>query len=86
VELLKSIRQAIGKDKILIIRLNGEELMDDHGGNGRSECIEFMKMAEQAGTDCVSIVVGWHESTRGALAATCTTISGFRWRRRLRRR
>jgi NADPH-dependent 2,4-dienoyl-CoA reductase/sulfur reductase-like enzyme len=51
----------------LIIRLNGEELMDDHGGNGRSECIEFMKMAEQAGTDCVSIVVGWHESTRGAL-------------------
>jgi 2,4-dienoyl-CoA reductase (NADPH2) len=67
VELLRSIREAIGKDKILIIRLNGEELMDDHGGNNRSECIEFMKMAEQAGTDCVSIVVGWHESTRGAL-------------------
>jgi 2,4-dienoyl-CoA reductase (NADPH2) len=41
--------------------------MDDHGGNSRSECIEFMKIAEQAGTDCVSIVVGWHESTRGAL-------------------
>ena len=67
VELLQSIRDAIGKDKILIIRLNGEELMDDHGGNNRSECIEFMKMAEQAGADCVSIVVGWHESTRGAL-------------------
>ena len=66
-ELLRSIRAAIGKDKILIIRLNGEELMDEHGGNSRSECIEFMKMAEQAGTDCVSIVVGWHESTRGAL-------------------
>ena len=67
VELLQSIRQTIGTDKILIIRLNGEELMDEHGGNNRSECIEFMKMAEQAGTDCISIVVGWHESTRGAL-------------------
>lgn len=67
VELLGAIREAIGKDRLLIIRLNGEELMDERGGNSPPECIEFMKMAEQAGADCISIVVGWHESTRGAL-------------------
>ena len=67
VELLSAMREIIGKDKLLIIRLNGDELMDDRGGNSRAECIEFMKMAEQAGADCISIVVGWHESTRGAL-------------------
>ncbi|MBI2815312.1 MAG: FAD-dependent oxidoreductase [Acidobacteria bacterium] len=67
VELLQGMRDVLGKDKLLIIRLNGEELMDDHGGNSRADCIEFMKMAEQAGADSISIVVGWHESTRGAL-------------------
>ena len=67
VELLGAIREAIGKHRLLIIRLNGEELMDERGGNSPPECIEFMKMAEQAGADCISIVVGWHESTRGAL-------------------
>ena len=67
VELLTAIRRQIGKDKLLIIRLNGEELMDERGGNSPAQCIEFMKMAEQAGADCISIVVGWHESTRGAL-------------------
>ena len=67
VELLSAIREQIGKDKLLIIRLNGDELMDEHGGNSPAECIEFMKMAEKAGADCISIVVGWHESTRGAL-------------------
>src|SRR3989338_6079414 len=67
VELLDAIREVIGKGKLLIIRLNGEELMDERGCNSPPECIEFMKMAEQAGADCISIVVGWHESTRGAL-------------------
>jgi 2,4-dienoyl-CoA reductase-like NADH-dependent reductase (Old Yellow Enzyme family)/thioredoxin reductase len=67
VELLTEMRRTIGKEKLLIVRLNGEELMDERGGNTPSECIEFMKLAEQAGVDCISIVVGWHESTRGAL-------------------
>jgi 2,4-dienoyl-CoA reductase (NADPH2) len=41
--------------------------MDDHGGNDEADCLEFMKMAEKAGVDGISIVVGWHESNRGAL-------------------
>ncbi len=67
VELLSEMRDVIGKERLLIIRLNGDELMEELGGNSRADCIEFMKMAETAGADLISIVVGWHESTRGAL-------------------
>ncbi len=67
VELLSAMREMIGPDKMLWVRLNGAELMDDHGGNDEAECLEFMKMAERAGVDGISIVVGWHESNRGAL-------------------
>jgi 2,4-dienoyl-CoA reductase (NADPH2) len=48
VELLSAIHEQIGKNKVLIIRLNGDELMDEHGSNSPAECIEFMKMAERA--------------------------------------
>jgi 2,4-dienoyl-CoA reductase (NADPH2) len=66
VELVSAIKEEIG-DKIFWIRLNGEELLDDRGGSSPEECIEFMKAAESAGVDGISIVVGWHESTKGAL-------------------
>jgi 2,4-dienoyl-CoA reductase (NADPH2) len=67
VELLSAMREAIGVEKMLWVRLNGAELMDDRGGNDEKDCLEFMKMAERAGVDGISIVVGWHESNRGAL-------------------
>lgn len=67
VELLQAMREAIGDDNMLWVRLNGAELMDEHGGNSEAECLDFMRMAERAGVDGISIVVGWHESTRGAL-------------------
>jgi len=67
VELLQAMRATIGDEKMLWVRLNGAELMDHHGGNSEEECLQFMRMAEQAGVDGISIVVGWHESTRGAL-------------------
>ena len=67
VETIQAIKKAIGKDKLLCIRLNGTELMDDFGGSKEEECIEFMKMAEDAGADMISMVIGWHESRSGAL-------------------
>jgi 2,4-dienoyl-CoA reductase (NADPH2) len=67
VELMAAMREAIGEDRMLWVRLNGTELMDDRGGNNEAECLEFMRMAERAGVDGISLVVGWHESTRGAL-------------------
>jgi 2,4-dienoyl-CoA reductase (NADPH2) len=67
VELMTALRGVIGDQRMLWVRLNGAELMDDHGGNSEADCLEFMKMAEAAGVDGISLVVGWHESTRGAL-------------------
>ncbi|MHC4415583.1 MAG: oxidoreductase [Planctomycetota bacterium] len=67
VELLASLRGVIGEERMLWVRLNGAELMDDRGGNSEAECLEFMRMAQRAGVDGISLVVGWHESTRGAL-------------------
>jgi len=67
VELLRALREQIGDERMLWVRLNGAELMDELGGNSEEECLEFMKMAERAGVDGISLVVGWHESTRGAL-------------------
>lgn len=71
-EIIGKIKDRI-KDAPLIVRLNGEELMDDYGGNSPDECIQFMKMAEEAGADCISVVVGWHESRRGALGRDVPT-------------
>jgi 2,4-dienoyl-CoA reductase (NADPH2) len=67
VETIQAMKKAIGDDKVLCIRLNGTELMDEFGGSKEEECIEFMKMAEDAGADMISMVIGWHESRSGAL-------------------
>lgn len=72
-ELLDETRRAIGRDALLVVRLNGEELMDEFGGSTPDECVEFMRLAEQAGVDMISIVVGWHEARRGALGRDVPT-------------
>lgn len=54
-------------DVPLVVRLNGVELMDEYGGNTRDECLEIVRIAERAGCDLISIVIGWHESRAGAL-------------------
>jgi 2,4-dienoyl-CoA reductase (NADPH2) len=69
VELLQAIREQIGREKLLVVRLNAVELMDEYGGSTPDECLEFMQIAEkQAGVDMISIVIGWHEARTGALA------------------
>jgi 2,4-dienoyl-CoA reductase (NADPH2) len=73
VEVIESIKEAIGDDRPVIVRLNGVELMDEYGGNTPEECLEFMKMAELAGADCISLVIGWHESRTGALGRDVPT-------------
>ena len=67
VETIRAIKKAMGDDKVLCVRINGTELMDDYGGSSEEECIEFMEMAEDAGADMISMVIGWHESRSGAL-------------------
>jgi len=66
VEMIRAIKDEIGSGTFWI-RLNATELMDDRGGSTEAECLEYMEMAEEAGVDGISIVIGWHESTTGAL-------------------
>ncbi|MEM4218181.1 MAG: NAD(P)-binding protein, partial [Candidatus Methanomethylicaceae archaeon] len=67
VETIKAIKKSCGDDFLVFVRLNGTELMEGYGGNTDEECLLFMEMAEDAGVDLISVVVGWHESRTGAL-------------------
>ncbi len=71
-ELIQAMKNVLGS-KPMIIRLNGLELMDEYGGSTPEECLDYMKMAEDAGVDCISIVIGWHESRKGALGRDVAT-------------
>ncbi len=73
VETIEAIRDEIEKDKLISVRLNGTELLDELGGSTEEECIEYMKIAERAGVDIISLVVGWHESSKGALGRDLPT-------------
>ena len=72
-ELIAAVREAIGDEHPLIIRLNGAELMDEYGGNTPDECLEFMKMAANAGVDCISIAIGWQESRASSIGRDLPT-------------
>lgn len=67
VEIVRAIKKACGEDFLVSVRLNATELMDEYGGNTNEECIVLMEMAEAAGVDLISLVIGWHESRSGAL-------------------
>lgn len=67
VEIIDALRKAVGPDKLVVIRLNGTELMDEFGGNKQDQCMEIMRIAADCGVDMISMVIGWHESRQGAL-------------------
>ena len=48
-EILEGIRKAVPSDVAIGIRLCGEELLDDRGGNTPEESLESIKIAEKAG-------------------------------------
>lgn len=61
-KIVEGIRKQVGEGYPIIIRLCGEELLDDRGGNAPEESLEVIKIAEQAGIDCLSVTAGWQES------------------------
>ncbi|MFH1049335.1 MAG: FAD-dependent oxidoreductase [bacterium] len=61
-EIIEGIRKEVGPDIPVVIRLCGEELLDDRGGNTPEECLEIIKIAEKAGIDALSVTIGWQES------------------------
>jgi 2,4-dienoyl-CoA reductase (NADPH2) len=67
VEIIEGIKKAIGPDIPVGIRLCGEELLDDRGGNTPQESLESIKFAEKAGIDYLSVTAGWQESAESVI-------------------
>jgi 2,4-dienoyl-CoA reductase (NADPH2) len=61
-KIIEGIRQEIGPDIALGIRLCAWEMLDDVEGNSEEESMESIKIAEAAGCDYLSVTVGWQES------------------------
>ena len=58
---MEKIRDYVGSDFPLIVRMNGNDFMPD--GQGRTELREYAKaLVERAGVDALCINVGWHEA------------------------
>ena len=60
-EVVGAIRDQVGSDFPIIVRMNGNDFMP--GGQGRDELREYARtLAEQAGVDAICVNVGWHEA------------------------
>ncbi len=70
-EIVSRIRKAVGPDYPIIIRLCGDELLHDRGGNSVDESLEAIKLAEKAGIDCLSVTAGWQESAVSVISRDC---------------
>ncbi len=61
-KIIEGIRKEVGDDVAIGIRLCSWELLDDVGGNTEEESMRSIKIAEEAGSDYISVTVGWQES------------------------
>ena len=61
IDTMKAIRQEVGDDFAVLVRMNGNDFMPD--GQGREELQEYAgALAQEAGVDALCINVGWHEA------------------------
>ena len=59
-EVVTAVRDALGKDFPLIVRMNGNDFMP--GGNSRLELQEYARALSDGPVDALCINVGWHEA------------------------
>jgi 2,4-dienoyl-CoA reductase (NADPH2) len=59
-EVMDAVRQAVGEDFPLIVRMNGNDFMP--GGNGPEELREYAAALAAGPADALCINVGWHEA------------------------
>ncbi|HZK17695.1 MAG TPA: FAD-dependent oxidoreductase, partial [Clostridia bacterium] len=59
-EVLKSVREAVGPDYPVLFRVSGNEFME--GGSSRDEIIRFCLELERGGVDAINVTGGWHET------------------------
>jgi 2,4-dienoyl-CoA reductase (NADPH2) len=59
-EIMQAIRQQVGDDFPIIVRMNGNDFMP--GGNGRKDLQAYAQRLIEVGVDALNINVGWHEA------------------------
>lgn len=62
VEIIQAVKEAVGPDIPVGIRLCAEELLDDVRGNTPEESMQSYVISEEAGIDYISVTAGWQES------------------------
>ena len=65
---VRAVRATLGSGLILSYRISALELIE--GGLSDDETIWLAREVEQAGADCLSTGIGWHESTIPTIAGT----------------
>jgi 2,4-dienoyl-CoA reductase-like NADH-dependent reductase (Old Yellow Enzyme family)/thioredoxin reductase len=59
-EVVEKIRQAVGPDFSIMVRIAGNDFMP--GGNTNREAALFAQILEKAGADALNVTGGWHET------------------------
>ena len=60
IEVVQSVRKAVGDDFPILVRVNGNDLMP--GGISREELTEYVKRIIDNGANAINVNVGWHEA------------------------
>jgi 2,4-dienoyl-CoA reductase (NADPH2) len=76
VEIVQRVREAVGKDFIIIYRLSMLDLIPD--GSTWDEIVQLAKAVEQAGATILNTGIGWHEA-RIPTIATSVPRGAFAW-------
>lgn len=76
IEVVKAVREAVGKNFIIVYRLSMLDLVDD--GSTWEEVVHLAKEIEKAGATIINTGIGWHEA-RVPTIATMVPRGGFSW-------
>ena len=76
IEIVKSIRAAVGENFIIIYRLSMIDLVED--GSTWEEVVQLAKEIEKAGATIINTGIGWHEA-RIPTIGTVVPKGGFAW-------
>ncbi|MEM7375457.1 MAG: NADPH-dependent 2,4-dienoyl-CoA reductase [Bacteroidota bacterium] len=76
IQIVKSVREAVGTNFIIIYRLSMLDLVD--GGSSWEEVVMLAKEIEKAGATIINTGIGWHEA-RIPTIGTVVPRGGFAW-------
>lgn len=76
IEIVKKVREKVGKDFIIIYRLSMIDLIED--GSSWEEVVHLAKEIEKAGATIINTGIGWHEA-RIPTIATMVPRAAFTW-------